>query len=139
MSTLTAYTALKTWFDTTWLLTARVFENESPYPPPGSAGELPPFVHMAVRGEAFRQISIGSLSNLKRERGRAIFTCCVATGAGAEEPRSMAVTLAAQMKGLVLAPSGLRCEDMRIGFGEAFSDAGNYWGVPLITDWILDS
>lgn len=138
MSTLTAYTALKTWFDTTWQLTARAFENEGSYPPAGSAGELPPFVHMAVRGEAFRQISIGAPSNLLRERGRAIFTCCVQTGAAASEPRSMALTLAQQMKGLIL-PPGLRCEDMRVGFGEPFAAAGNYWGVPLITDWVLDT
>lgn len=138
MSTLTAYTALKTWFDANWSFTARAFENESAYPPTGASGSLPAFVHLAVRGEAFRQISIGSSSNLQRERGRAIFMCCVETGAGADLPRSYALTLAKMMKGLVLPPN-VFCEDMRVGFGEAFAAAGNYWGVPLITDWRRDA
>jgi len=136
MSSLTAYDALRDWFDSNWTFTARRHENEDPNPP----ADLSPFVHFATAGDLYQQLSIGAGSpsaNLWRERGLAIFTCCVATGIGVSIARGYAVTLAQMMRGLAL-PPGLQCEAMRIPAGAAFGRGGSYWGVPLVTEWYRD-
>jgi hypothetical protein len=140
MTTLTAYDALRDWFDANWPFTPQAFENEGAYPPPGANGAPPPFVHMAVEGYLFWQLSIGAGSpqaNLWRETGRAIFTVCVETGSGVSLARGYAQTLADMMRGLALAP-GLQCQDMRITAGNVPSGAGNYYAAALVTEWYRD-
>ena len=140
MSTLTAYDTLRDWFEAAWTFTARCYENEGAYPPPGVDGSLPPFAHMAVEGDIFRQISIGAGApddNLWREEGTATFTFCVETGSGVSAARGFAQTLADMMRGLLLSP-GLQCTDMRITAGRVPSGAGNYYAIALVTRWRRD-
>lgn len=137
MSSLTAYDALRNWLVANWSNTALRFENETSYPPDDGA----PFVYFETAGGFFEQISIGAGSpdaNLWREEGIALFHCCVANGVGAEIPRNYASTLARMLKGLVLPVAGLSCTSMQIRPGEPFGDGGNYYGVPLITNWYRD-
>jgi hypothetical protein len=137
MSSLTAYSALRTWLEANWTQTALRFENEGSYPPSDGA----PFVYFETMGGIFDQISVGAGSpnaNLWREEGVAMFHCCVANGTGVEIARSYAQTLAQLLKGLTLAP-GLSCTSMQIRPGEPFGDGGNYYGVPLITNWYRDA
>lgn len=136
MSSLTAYDALHDWLEANWTFTARRYENDGPEPPDG----LTHFLHMAVEGEAFAQMSIGAGGpddNLWRETGFAIFTACVPSGSGVSLGRGYVSTLAEMMKGLRLSP-GLTCRQMRIGAGAPFRRWGNYWGVPLTTEWYRD-
>lgn len=133
MSSLTAYNALRDWFEAAWTVTAKRYENETHYAPDA----LAPFVYMEVAGDLFSQQSIGAGSpgaNLWRETGAATFHCCVASGSGVQLARGYASTLADMMRGLALSP-GLQCESMAIGFGGPFVSDGNYFAVPLRTDW----
>lgn len=134
MSSLTAYNALRSWLEANWSVTALRFENETKYAP---AGDLPAFVYLEVVGDLFSQLSIGAGSpsaNLWRETGSAILHCCVKSGSGVQLARGYASTLADMMRGLALSP-GLQCQDMAIGFGGPFVADGNYFAVPLRTDW----
>lgn len=133
MSSLTSYDALRNWFEANWTFTAKRYENETPYAPDA----LAPFVYMEVVGDLFAQLSIGAGSpaaNLWREEGAALFHCCVASGSGVSLARGYAQTLADMMRGLALAP-GLQCTSMAIRPGEPFASDGNYYDVPLISDW----
>ena len=105
----------------------------TPYAPT----DLAAFVYLEVVGGVFGQISIGAGSanaNLWREEGAAIFHCCVAQGTGVETARSFTETLALMLKGLILSP-GLAVTSMQIRPGETFAADGNYFAVPLITNW----
>lgn len=133
MSSLTSYDALRNWLEGAWSATVLRFENETPYPP----ADLAPFVYLEVTGDLFSQLSIGAGSpdaNLWREEGVATLSCCVPTGSGASLARGMASTLADMMKGLSLSP-GLQCTSMIVGAGDRFVHDGNYFAVPLITNW----
>lgn len=133
MSTLTAYDALRDWFEANWTFTAKRYENETPYAP----ADLAPFVYMEVEGELFSQLSIGAgapSANLWREEGAAWFHCCVPQGSGVETARSYAQTLALMLKGLALAP-GLQMTSMQIRPGGPYPADGNYYAVPLLSNW----
>ena len=63
MSSLTAYNALRNWFEANWVATATRFENETKYAPV----DLAPFVYMEVVGDLFSQQSIGAGSPARRD------------------------------------------------------------------------
>ena len=134
MSSLTAYTALRTWFDTNWLATLKRFENETL----ASPEMLEPFVYMELRGGLFDQMSFGSPDNFWREEGNAYFFVCVASGTGVLMGQAYATTLVEMMRGLLLAP-GIVCREISVGIAGPFSENGNYFSIPVITKWQRDT
>jgi hypothetical protein len=135
MSSLTAYNALRNWLTGVWTATALRFENEDPAPPQ-VPGDLPPFVYLEVVGDLFSQLSIGAGSptaNLWREEGSAIFHCCVKSFSGVSVARGYASTLADALRANPV--PGLVCVTQIIGAGGPFVSDGNYFDVPLVTNW----
>jgi len=137
VTTLTAYDAIRDWLEASWSFTPRRYENEDPLPP---SGEPATFLYFECEGGMFAQMSIGAGSpaaNLWRENGTAIFTICTPSGTGAETGRGLRQTLAGMLKGLALSP-GLQCLAMRGLAGEPFRRDGNYYALPLLTEWRRD-
>ena len=132
MSSLTSYNALRNWLTAAWSVTELRFENENPEPPAGLAD----FIYLEVVGDLFSQRSIGAGSptaNLWREEGAAIFHCCVKSGSGVSTARGYAASLADALRANPV--PGLVCEQQIIGAGGPFAADGNYFDVPLITNW----
>ena len=135
MSSLTAYQALRTWFEANWLTTPRFFENEAVplFDTPA------PFVYFETRGDVFAQRSIGSAENKWREEGTANFFVCVPTGDGVQLAQGYASALVELLRGLLLPATDLRCRQISVGISGPFRDNGNYYALPLVTWWQRDT
>lgn len=137
MSSITAFSTIKTYLDANWSSTPLYYPNDDTTPPePPSA-----FVFVEMTGIMYDKASLGAPnSNLYRENGLLWLHCMVPSGSGSETARTHLSGLADLFKdkSLPTADGEIRFRAAVIGYGSPGDDEGNYWRLSMNIEWERD-
>lgn len=136
MSTATAYSAIKAYLDANWTSSTLVYEN-SDTPQPATPV---PFVFVEISGNMYDQASVGAdRENLFREDGSVWLHVMVPSGTGSLLARQHGEALVEMLRSSELLDGRLVFRTASVGLGEAGTEDGNYWRLPIRIDWQLDT
>lgn len=137
MASFAAYTALRGFLEAHWSSTLLCFENGATEPPQDAQAA---WVYVEIESDEDSQSSIGAgAENSWRETGDMTLYVLIPAGAGTGDGRALRDQLADLFRAAQIGQ--IVCTRMRRTGGISWEGegTGNYWGLPLVVEWHMDS